>query len=91
MGHEVLQAPSATARLPTVEAQPMDLLVSDYAMPRTTGVELIEKASQIRPGLRAIIVSGYADLPEGNEIRVPRLAKPFTDAQLAYINSAVAG
>jgi YesN/AraC family two-component response regulator len=60
-------------------------------MPRTTGAELVVKALEMRPGIRAIIVSGYADLPEGAALNVPRLAKPFTDTQLAAMIAAVAG
>ena len=34
---------------------------------------------------------GYADLPEGAPLEVPRLAKPFSDAALTAIIAAVAG
>jgi PAS domain S-box-containing protein len=91
MGHEVLQAPSAAAALAILSEENVDLLVSDYAMPRTTGAELVTKARAARPGLKAIIVSGYADLPEGTAFDVPRLSKPFTDSQLANMIAAVAG
>jgi hypothetical protein len=45
----------------------------------------------VRPGIKAIIVSGYADLPEGAAFDVPRLSKPFTDSQLADMIAAVTG
>jgi CheY-like chemotaxis protein len=48
-----------------------------------TGAELVAQARQAQPDLKAIIVSGYAELPEGAPLEVPRLAKPFGDADLA--------
>ena len=35
--------------------------------------------------------SGYAELPEGAPLEVPRLAKPFNDADLANMIAVVAG
>jgi CheY-like chemotaxis protein len=59
-------------------------------MPRMNGAELVDRARAARPGLRAIVVSGYADLAEGAAFDVPRLAKPFTDAELAGAIAAAA-
>ena len=52
-------------------------------MPLMSGGELIDRARHTHPGLRVIVVSGYADVPEGAVLDVPRLAKPFTDSELA--------
>jgi len=38
-----------------------DLLVTDQAMPKLTGTELIGELKQIRPDLKAIIITGYRD------------------------------
>jgi hypothetical protein len=35
------------------------------------------------PGLPVLIVSGYAELPQGTAAAYPRLAKPFRQDQLA--------
>jgi PAS domain S-box-containing protein len=91
IGHEVLQAHSGPAALAQLADHAVDLLVTDYAMPGMTGAELVAQALEARPGLKAIIVSGYADLPEGAPLEVPRLAKPFSDADLATIIATVAG
>jgi PAS domain S-box-containing protein len=89
IGHEVLQAHSARAALALLEQYDVDLLLTDYAMPGMTGGELVSKAREVRPGLKAVIVSGYADLPEGVSLDVPRLAKPFSDTELASIVATV--
>jgi signal transduction histidine kinase/CheY-like chemotaxis protein len=42
-----------------------DLLVTDQAMPRMVGTELIKHVKQIRPDLKSIIITGYQDsIPE---------------------------
>lgn len=38
-----------------------DLLVTDQAMPKMMGTELIGKIKQIRPDLKSIIITGYQD------------------------------
>lgn len=38
-----------------------DLLVTDQAMPKMMGTELIGKLKQIRPDLKSIIITGYQD------------------------------
>jgi PAS domain S-box-containing protein len=90
-GHQVLQAHSGRAALAQLAGHPVDLLVTDYAMPGMNGAELVAQARQALPALKAIIVSGYADLPDGAPLEVPRLAKPFSDTELANIIALVAG
>ena len=83
MGHHVLQAESGIAALRLLETHEVDLLLTDYAMPRMSGAELVDRALQDNSDLRVIVASGYADLPEGRELDVPRLSKPFSDGELA--------
>lgn len=91
IGHEVIQAHSGRSALVQLAEHRVDLLLTDYAMPGMTGAELVEQAQLAQPGLKAIIVSGYADLPEGAPLEVPRLAKPFTEVELARIIAEVVG
>jgi CheY-like chemotaxis protein len=91
IGHEVIQAHSGPSALVQLAEHPVDLLLTDYAMPGMTGAELVAQARQAHPEIKAIIVSGYAELPEGAPLEVPRLAKPFNDADLATIIASVAG
>jgi DNA-binding NtrC family response regulator len=37
-----------------------DLLISDYAMGKMNGLELMEKCKQIHPGLKTLLLSGTA-------------------------------
>ena len=43
-----------------------DLLVTDQAMPKMLGTELIGNIKQIRPDLKSIIITGYQDSIEKN-------------------------
>ena len=83
MGHEVLEAPSGITALDILQQRPeVELLVSDYLMPGMRGSELIRKAKRARPGLHGLLITGYAQSPQG-EPEVARLAKPFRAVDLA--------
>lgn len=90
-GHHLLEAHSGHSALAVLAENDVDLLITDFAMPGMTGVELVEAARSLQPGLKAIIASGYADLPDGKALLVPRLAKPFTDRELVDLVANVAG
>ncbi|MEL6942883.1 MAG: response regulator [Bacteroidota bacterium] len=40
----------------------IDLVLSDYKMPKLTGVQLLEKVSQTYPKIARLIVTSYGDL-----------------------------
>jgi signal transduction histidine kinase len=61
----------------------IDLLITDYAMPGMTGLELAEEARRLRPGLPILLATGYADLPTQTDLELPRLSKPYQQRQLA--------
>jgi PAS domain S-box-containing protein len=65
----------------------IDLLVTDVVMPGMGGPESAELLRRLRPGLRVLFVSGYADQAvTGHRIldpNVPYLQKPFTPESLA--------
>ncbi|MBB5693074.1 MHYT domain-containing protein [Muricoccus pecuniae] len=83
-GHTVLQAASGGEALASLGAGlRVDLLVTDQAMPGMTGTQLAEAVRARMPGLPILLVTGYADLPEGAGEGVSRLNKPFTQAALA--------
>ena len=52
-------------------------------MPGMTGVELAGKARELHPNLPILLATGYADLPSGTTTDLPRLAKPYQQAELA--------
>jgi PAS domain S-box-containing protein len=84
-GYRLLAAENGLAALDVLAGdERVDLLLVDMAMPGMNGVEVIRRARERRPGLRALLVSGYADIAafspaEGDLV----LQKPYRLARLA--------
>jgi PAS domain S-box-containing protein len=84
LGHRVIDASTGAKALEILDAgTPVDLVVSDQAMPGMTGVELLKAIRERRPDLPVILATGFAELPPGTDSAVRRLAKPFTQRELA--------
>jgi signal transduction histidine kinase len=86
LGHEVVQAECGESGLRSIidASAPFDLLVSDYAMPRQSGIDLLERARLVSPGLPVVIITGYADAQSiaRRPSDVAVLNKPFTPQEL---------
>jgi signal transduction histidine kinase/CheY-like chemotaxis protein len=62
---------------------PIDLLIADYAMPEMNGLAVIDRAQAHYHGLRALLMSGHAEiLQAGGVSGIPLLTKPFKVAEL---------
>jgi CheY-like chemotaxis protein len=89
-GYVVLQAGSGqeALALSTAFASTIHLVISDAVMPGMGGAEVVRRLQELRPGLRALFMSGYTD----DEIvrrgivssSVPFVQKPFTATELAH-------
>jgi PAS domain S-box-containing protein len=91
LGYEVVEAGSAEDALRLVgEGLAPDLLVTDHLMPGMSGAQLARKLRVHRPELPVLIVSGYAEA-EGVDPDLPRLTKPFRNAELAASLAALLG
>jgi CheY-like chemotaxis protein len=83
LGHRVIGVSSAHHALDIIRSdQPIDLMVTDHVMPGMTGMELAAASRQLRPSLPILLATGYAELPEGALLDLPRLAKPYHQDQL---------
>jgi CheY-like chemotaxis protein len=59
LGHSVLEAPSAVHALRVLEADSaFDIVITDYAMPGMTGLDLANKIRQIKPKLPVVMATG---------------------------------
>lgn len=92
LGHAVIKAASGSAALDVLKSgQAIDLMITDYAMPGMTGLQLAEAVRQMRPDLPILLATGYADLPARAQLELPRLSKPYRQHQLAEKISALVG
>ena len=88
-GYAVTAAADGREALRAFAANPheFDLVVTDLIMPGMSGRELVEALHQIRPGLKALYISGYTEdeiIRRGlHDPNVAFLAKPFTADELA--------
>jgi PAS domain S-box-containing protein len=92
LGHRPTEAMSGEEALALLEAGPLpDVVVTDHAMPHMTGAELAEKIVALYPDQKVILATGFAELPDGLEVDIPRLAKPFTQRLLNETIAKVVG
>jgi CheY-like chemotaxis protein len=83
LGYAVEEAESAEEALRLIDAQlDFDLLITDHLMPGMTGTQLAYEVRTRWPTKALIVISGYAQ-GEGVGPDVPRLTKPFRQADLA--------
>ncbi len=82
LGHTVFEARSGREALDILHTTPVDLVVTDQAMPRMSGLQLLRTIADEWPNLPTILVSGYAELPSEAYSGITRLAKPFRQEQL---------
>jgi signal transduction histidine kinase/CheY-like chemotaxis protein len=84
IGYTIVEAASGAEALRLVrDGAACDIVVSDYLMPGMNGVDLIRHLRDLVPGLPAMLISGYSTIAEGSGSDLPRLAKPFRQADLA--------
>lgn len=93
MGHSVTLAHDGNHALEILDrAGPFDLMITDYAMPGMTGLDLIETLRSRYPDLPIVLASGYADLPTGGiPPGVARLCKPYRPPDLVAVLTALLG
>jgi CheY-like chemotaxis protein len=84
-GYTVWEANNPTLALQILERErPIDLLLVDYAMPEMTGQAVIDRARTCQPGLKTLLITGYAEALRHNVVcGVPILPKPFKVAELS--------
>jgi CheY-like chemotaxis protein len=85
LGCDVLLADCGLAALDILGSDPaVDLLMVDVRMAGMDGLELIERARALRPGLKTLIMTGGAEVPQARgRGATALLRKPFRAADLA--------
>ena len=84
LGHTVYSASSAMLALEILHREhKIDLLITDQLMPDMTGSELASRIRAENAQFPIILATGYAELAPGEGEGLPRLAKPFSQRELA--------
>jgi CheY-like chemotaxis protein len=96
-GYHVLVARSGTEAFDLLkrDRETIDLLLTDVVMPGTTGKEVAERFSELRPGIRVLYMSGYPESVVASQGVVDQgirlMSKPFNAADLLDHVRAVLG
>ncbi|XID95883.1 response regulator [Paenibacillaceae bacterium WGS1546] len=90
---QVRKAYSGSEALALMEAYPVDILMTDIRMPRMNGLELIALARRRLPGLKCLLLTGYADFDYARKAvelqAIDYLMKPAKDEQLLETMSRI--
>jgi PAS domain S-box-containing protein len=87
-GYDVVEAVTAREALELFEkdSEAFSMVFSDIVLADKTGIELVESIQSIKPGVKILLTSGYADKKsrwsDVNEKGFPFLQKPYSLADL---------
>lgn len=91
-GHTVREAPDGMVALHILchDKKRYDLVITDFAMPKKNGIELIAEVRQDYPGIKIIVITGGDEkYPASSYMRVSKgmgadyvLSKPFRNKEL---------
>jgi DNA-binding NtrC family response regulator len=86
-GHTVHGFTRADEALGHLTGAAADLLVVDYKMPELNGLEFVQRAWALRPGVRVVMITAHGTrelMAKASESGVQTVVlKPFTPAELA--------
>jgi CheY-like chemotaxis protein len=84
LGYATVEARSGQEALELQHAgRQVDLVITDYAMPGMSGLQLAEELHLARPRLPVLLATGSSDIQGTGDTRIERLAKPFSAYELA--------
>ena len=83
-----LTSPEEAARF--LETNPVDVVVSDYLMPKMTGLQLLAKAKDLQAEAARVLLTGHADKQSAiqaiNDVGLFQyLEKPWDNSQLLLV------
>ncbi len=91
LGYRVTAAANGTEALEYFQKSPnpFDLVITDMAMPRMTGLQLAKKCKEIKPGIPVILCTGFSDQVDGENFEAQGIdafaMKPLRIQEIAKI------
>jgi response regulator RpfG family c-di-GMP phosphodiesterase len=88
--YKILGLTSPEEAVKYLQTNPIDVVVSDYLMPRMTGLQLLAKAKDLQPEAARVLLTGHADKQSAiqaiNEVGLFQyLEKPWDNSQLLLV------
>jgi CheY-like chemotaxis protein len=85
LGYDVQSTGSTDEAIAAFEAADApDILVTDYSMPKMTGVDLARGIIRARPATRVLLVTGHLHIDDDMPDEWKILTKPFSCAELGH-------
>src|SRR5262249_53091818 len=76
-GHQVLEASDGAIALEILQAIHCDLLITDFLIPKLSGIKFIEQVHTVQPQIPIILTTGYLFAVSGTTI-VDKVAEVLT-------------
>jgi two-component system, OmpR family, response regulator len=67
-GYRVMEAGDGTEALDLLQTQHVDLVISDFMMPKMQGTKLVEHLHFFHPGIPVMLITGYLPEVSGEDI-----------------------
>ncbi len=87
-GFRIYKAENGPDAVRVIKDNNIDLMISDMKMPGMSGMEVLDKARSLQPGLPIIFLTAYGTIPDAVKAvkagAVDYLAKPFDGRELVY-------
>ncbi len=84
-GYSVLTADDAKTAMQLFTSTDVDIVVTDYFLQGTTGLELAAEMKRLKPKIPIVILSGAVEIPEGvllhADLFLSKTEKPITVLQ----------
>jgi len=85
-GYTVFTAPGVSEAVQIAETTPIDLVITDWKMPKTSGIDLVRHVRANHRDMEVIMITGYPSIDGAVEAvktgAEEYLPKPFTDEEL---------
>lgn len=87
---EVAGFTDAEQAIEYLKAHPVNVVVSDYLMPKVSGIQLLKKAKELQPEATRVLLTGHADKQSAiqaiNEVVLYQyIEKPWENAALLLV------